>query len=111
MDDLSKLAIKFGTDKWESHFYTQHYDKNFSKFKNEKIKLLEIGVGGYSHKDLGGNSLRMWKEYFPMGQIFAFDIVNKTITGSFYFNSYDESGFNYMNFSEGIFFKVPYMEL
>lgn len=78
MNDLSKLAIKFGTDKWESHFYTQHYDKNFSKFKNEKIKLLEIGVGGYSHKDLGGNSLRMWKEYFPMGQIFAFDIVNKT---------------------------------
>ena len=36
---------------------------------------------------------------------------SKTISGTFYFNSYDDSGTKYMNFSQGIFYNLPYTEL
>lgn len=75
--ELISLADKYGTDKWGSHYYAQHYDRHFSKFRNEKIKILEIGVGGYSDPDKGGESLRMWKEYFKEGLIYAIDIFDK----------------------------------
>jgi len=38
------------------------------------------------------------------------DVENKTLRGSFYFNSYDNSGSNYMNFSEGVFYNLSYVE-
>jgi len=38
---------------------------------------LEIGVGGYQDPRAGGNSLRMWKSYFPKGKIFGIDIYDK----------------------------------
>ena len=41
----------------------------------------------------------------------SIDIENKTIRGTFYFNSYDDHGTKYMNFSEGVFFNLPYTEL
>jgi len=44
------------SDKWESYFYA--YEENFSKFRFEKIKILEIGVQN-------GGSLESWAEYFP----------------------------------------------
>ena len=78
MDKLSELAVKYGTDKWNSHYYTQHYEDSFLHLRNKEIKLLEIGVGGYEHKNEGGNSLRMWKDYFPKGEIYAFDIEDKS---------------------------------
>ena len=62
--DLINLATRYGTDKWGSHYYAQHYDAHFSKYRNKKIKILEIGVGGYKDPNKGGESLRMWKEYF-----------------------------------------------
>lgn len=74
---MTKLAIKHGTDKWGSHFYTPHYDLHFSKFRGKSIKLLEIGVGGFEDSSAGGESLRMWKEYFPEGEIYSIDIVDK----------------------------------
>ena len=77
-DDLISLADKYGTDKWSSHYYAQHYETHLSVFKNKKIKLLEIGVGGYSDPDKGGESLRMWKEYFCEGSIYAIDIFDKS---------------------------------
>ena len=36
---------------------------------------------------------------------------NKTIRGTFYFNSYDDSGTKYMNFSEGIFYNLSFTQL
>lgn len=53
--------------------------KHFKPFKNKRIKLLEIGVGGYSNPKLGGNSLIMWKKYFPFGRIFAVDLYKKDV--------------------------------
>ncbi|MFL2621872.1 MAG: DUF6252 family protein [Flavobacteriaceae bacterium] len=38
------------------------------------------------------------------------DVENKTLRGSFYFNSYDSSGSNYMNFSDGVFYNLSYVE-
>jgi len=75
--NLSKMVLIHKTDKYGYHFYTPHYQKHFKKYKFKKIKLLEIGVGGYEDPYLGGNSLRMWKSYFPFANIFSFDIYDK----------------------------------
>jgi hypothetical protein len=77
-DNLNKLAVIHGTDKWDLHWYTQHYAKHFAHLKDKKINLLEIGVGGDDDPLKGGNSLRMWKSYFSRAKIFAIDIVDKS---------------------------------
>ena len=78
MDDLTKIAIKHKTDKWGSHFYTPHYHAWFQHLRKLEVRVLEIGVGGYADPNSGGESLRMWKEYFPNGQIAAIDIYDKS---------------------------------
>jgi hypothetical protein len=78
-DDLNQLAIIHKTDKWNLHWYTQHYAKHFAHLKNKKINILEIGVGGDDNPLLGGNSVRMWKSYFSKANIFAIDLYDKSI--------------------------------
>lgn len=68
-DALSQLGLKYGSDKASGHWYTPHYDQRFSSLREEPIRLLEIGVGGYDHPDAGGESLRMWREYFPNAEV------------------------------------------
>lgn len=63
--DLIKLAIFYGSSKWNEHWYVQHYNKHFAPLRLKKLKILEIGVGGYDDPKAGGESLRMWKTYFP----------------------------------------------
>ena len=77
-NNLTLLAKLCGTDKTGSHWYTPHYMTHLRKFKNKKIKLLEIGVGGDENPNVGGNSLRMWKKYFPFGKIYSIDIYDKS---------------------------------
>ncbi|MFN9953975.1 MAG: class I SAM-dependent methyltransferase, partial [bacterium] len=67
------------TDKWGGHFYTPHYHRYFAKFRDAEINLLEIGIGGYNDPKLGGESLRMWRDYFPNGKIFGIDVVDKSM--------------------------------
>lgn len=74
---LDKLAVKYRTDKYNSHWYTPHYNLHFKKWKNRSVNLLEIGVGGYDNPNAGGQSLRMWKEYFSKGNIYSIDIFDK----------------------------------
>ena len=77
MDDLlTELGTKYETDKVHDHHYTPHYHRRFESFRHEPITLLEIGVGGYDDPALGGNSLRMWKDYFPNGTIVGLDIAD-----------------------------------
>ncbi|OWP79621.1 class I SAM-dependent methyltransferase [Flavobacterium oreochromis] len=76
--NLTKLAQIHRTDKYGGHFYTQHYQHFFRKFKFKKMNVLEIGVGGYDDPIRGGNSLRMWKSYFPFAKIFSIDIYDKS---------------------------------
>jgi hypothetical protein len=76
--DLPALATRFGTDKWGSHWYARHYDRHFAPLRERPLRLLEIGVGGYDDRLKGGESLRMWKAYFPRAQIFGIDVVDKS---------------------------------
>lgn len=48
-------SSKKGIHKWMHYF--EIYDRYFSKYRNKKVRILEIGV------QMGG-SLQMWKEYF-----------------------------------------------
>ena len=68
---LKILATIYKTDKWNLHWYAQHYEALFKTDRRKRIKLLEIGVGG-------GNSLRMWRAYFPKGRIYGIDIRDKS---------------------------------
>jgi demethylmacrocin O-methyltransferase len=78
-NNLTLLGILMGTDKaWWGHCYTPHYMMHFRRYKYKKIKLLEIGVGGHDDPNKGGNSLRMWKYYFPFARIFGIDIFDKS---------------------------------
>ena len=76
--DLSDLAVRFGSDKWGGRWYTPHYQKYFEPYRDQAVKVLEIGIGGYNLIDAGGESLRMWKHYFRRGLIYGLDIFEKT---------------------------------
>jgi hypothetical protein len=75
--DLAFLARHFGTDKQGRHFYAPHYQAHFASLRKKRITLLEIGVGGYDDPGAGGESLRMWKAYFPRARVFGIDIFDK----------------------------------
>jgi methyltransferase family protein len=76
--DLTSLAKVYKTDKWGNHFYTPVYEKYFRHLRYKPITLLEIGVGGYAKPFHGGDSLRMWKRYFPNGKIIGIDLYDKS---------------------------------
>ena len=82
MKSLKYLAKKYKADKISDHNYIDIYDHFLFKFRSKKIKLLEIGIGGYHHKNQGGNSLRMWANYFIKGKIFGIDIYDKKFLDS-----------------------------
>lgn len=70
---LARIGKVYGTDKidtvhtYKGLSYLDIYEKYFNTFKNKSINLLEIGV-------LRGDSLKVWKQYFPKGKIFGLDI-------------------------------------
>lgn len=72
---LDQIALRTGTDKSSRHHnYTPIYQKYFDHLRNEPIVLLELGHGGYQFYDRGGESARMWREYFNKGKIISIDI-------------------------------------
>jgi demethylmacrocin O-methyltransferase len=77
--DLNALATRFGSDKWNGHWYTQHYQEHFWDIRNKELNILEIGVGGFDDPYDGGKSLRMWKEFFLNSRIFGIDIQEKRL--------------------------------
>ena len=78
MKDLNKIGLKYGTDKVNGHNYAQPYMFHLSRYEDKAINLLEIGIGGDADINDGGQSLRMWKEYFPKARIFGIDIYDKS---------------------------------
>ncbi|GAA1295039.1 class I SAM-dependent methyltransferase [Saccharothrix xinjiangensis] len=77
--DLGALSSRYLTPKFGSlHWFTPHYDRHFRDYRGEQVKVLEIGIGGYHHPEWGGGSLRMWKHFFPRGQIYGLDVVDKS---------------------------------
>jgi hypothetical protein len=81
MDKLTELANKYASDKGtispdtghhgpRLHF-TPKYNIFFEPLKDQKINILEIGVGS-------GPSLKMWYEFFPNATIHAIDVENQS---------------------------------
>lgn len=77
MDALTELGEHYGTDKVHDHWYTPHYHRRFKDLRDEPITLLEIGIGGYADPLAGGESLRMWRDYFPKATIVGLDVNPK----------------------------------
>ena len=80
---LWRVLTKYRSDKHKLgwHLYGHTYGQLFGKFKFKRVKLLEIGIGGYGSA-IGGRSLLAWKEYFPFGSIVACDIEPKFFLGT-----------------------------
>jgi hypothetical protein len=73
MNILNDLAKKYGTDKSVGdHHYTIVYHGLFNDKRNEIKKVLEIGIAN-------GDSLRMWRDYFPSAQIYGIDNDKNTL--------------------------------
>lgn len=72
MDELSKLGLKYGTDKIGKHNYLPVYYEMFKDHKDEVRKILEIGVGE-------GAGLRMFRDYFPNATIYGADIEDNRL--------------------------------
>jgi cephalosporin hydroxylase len=68
MNDLNKLAILFNTDKSsEIHDYCRKYEKYLPFDREDKLKILEIGV-------FNGGSLKMWSMFYPNSNVIGIDI-------------------------------------
>lgn len=76
--DLTELAQRYGSDKWGLHRYTPYYEDHFRQHRDKAVSLLEIGIGGHDRPDAGGASMRMWRQYFPRGQIYGIDVFDKS---------------------------------
>ncbi|MFC9437645.1 hypothetical protein [Nocardia sp. NPDC057030] len=75
---LSELCVRYGSDKWGVHQYPRHYEKHFEAVRDRPLTILEIGVGGYADPRRGGESLRMWRRFFPRAAVFGIDIIDKS---------------------------------
>ncbi|GAA3824551.1 class I SAM-dependent methyltransferase [Streptomyces coacervatus] len=79
--DLGRWAVAAGSDKWGGvHWYTRHYDRYFRALRDEPVRVLEIGVGGYADESFGGGSLLMWQRYFRRGLVYGLDLYRKPQT-------------------------------
>jgi hypothetical protein len=59
------------------HHYGATYHSLFRKLKYRRVTLLEIGVGG-GDRGAGGDSLVVWRCFFPFGKIIGCDVEDKT---------------------------------
>lgn len=75
--NLNLLATIYDTDKWNDHWYTQHYRRHFGDRRTRRLNVIEIGIGGFDNPEMGGSSLRMWRNYFPNSIIHGIDIYDK----------------------------------
>lgn len=64
---LSKIASKYGTDKYWYHKYTNFYEKYFLEFLSPRI--IEIGTAGHA-------STKMFLDYFENAYVVGMDIIN-----------------------------------
>lgn len=81
---LDEIAIKHGCDKSSlKHDYCRIYEDYICRTcRGRRVRLLEIGYGGYSDPDQGGESARMWIQYFgvPVNDFKLPDGFSVTIT-------------------------------
>jgi hypothetical protein len=86
LDELTRLADKFGSDKgtlFDAHGYTRVYEPLFAGMRGKQITFVEIGL----HRPEADHrrsvnaaaaqrapSLEMWRSYFPRANIYGFDM-------------------------------------
>lgn len=71
---LDEIAIKHGTDKSSLHHdYCRIYEQYFEPLREKPISILELGYGGHEDPNAGGESAKMWREYFPDATVFVLD--------------------------------------
>jgi hypothetical protein len=80
--NLDALGILWGTDKARGHHgYTRYYARHLRKGRRSIRSVLEIGIGEYLEPESGGNSLRMWRSYFPRATVYGIDLYEKRLDG------------------------------
>lgn len=74
--DLTRLGRWYGTNKASSkQLYTPLYELHLGRMRRHRLRLLEIGIGGYgAGLQSGGASLRMWRSWMPRAEIVGIDI-------------------------------------
>jgi hypothetical protein len=74
---LSEIAKAYPTDKDFTHnYYEAAYESAFSSIREEVKLVCEIGIGGFWNEVgwVHGNSLKVWRDYFPNADILGLDI-------------------------------------
>ena len=71
-DSLLKIGLRHETDK-PGHQFLPHYDAIFTPWRDEPVRVLEIGINNQPTQE--GGSLRMWREYFPNAEIIGVDAM------------------------------------
>jgi len=66
-DDLTQLAIKYGTDKWGKHHYTPVYYELFKNRRETVKKVIEIGIAE-------GAGVRMFRDFFSHAMIVGAEV-------------------------------------
>lgn len=74
---LCEIAETYHTDK--AGWYTPFYSLLFEPRRNDIRKVLEVGIGtkeamGHVPGYLPGASLFMWRDYFPLAEIYGIDV-------------------------------------
>lgn len=78
--ELDQIGLRTQTDKASNgHGYLVYYESIIRHLQNEPITLIELGAGGYEYPDRGGQSHRMWEQYFVKGNIITVDLYAKTM--------------------------------
>lgn len=76
---LISLALRYGSDKeGPLHWYADKYERHLDPYRERRIRLLEIGVGGYGDPCAGGESLFIWHRYFRRALIYGLDVYDKS---------------------------------
>ncbi|MEW7858183.1 hypothetical protein AB2M95_19905 [Pseudomonas chlororaphis] len=77
-EHLRTIGTECCCDKVIPHNYHPFYATHFFDYVGRPFKLLEIGVGGEG-REVGGASLKLWSEAFPLAEIYALDIYDKSV--------------------------------
>lgn len=78
--NLDALAVLWDTDKGPRHHrYTAEYARHLRLRRRSIQSVLEIGVGGYGNLRSGGQSLYMWRNYFPRATVYGLDVHRKQL--------------------------------
>ena len=73
-DDLNRVGRCFRTSK-RMHGYFELYDRHLASRRHRPLTILEIGIGGGGDASWAGESLRMWKTWFPRSTVYGIDVA------------------------------------